>query len=97
VGLWSDILCTAEDEPIPVIDFWTPHSFTSHSIASSPLYSPLLLEILLESIRDNVHGILYMRTMLDEAALQEYSFPQEAYHEIKTLSLWKLWPIEGFI
>jgi len=71
--------------------------YTGHTISVSPLYSPLVLESLLDSLLDSLLGSLLERATLDKAALwEEYSFPREAFRSMKTLSLWKLWPTEGY-
>jgi hypothetical protein len=44
-----------------------------------------------EALLDSLLG-----SLLEGATLrEEQSFPQEAFGRWKTLSLWKLWPIEG--
>jgi len=55
----------------------------------------LALESQLESLLDGPLGSLHERAMLDKATLQEYRFPLEAVPQMKTLTLQKLWPIEG--
>jgi len=55
----------AGDGPIPVDTAWSLllYSGTVHTIAVGPLYSPLALESLLESLLE--------RVVLDKAALRE--------------------------
>jgi hypothetical protein len=90
VGLWIYIQLAAGDGPIPVITGCSLRCYTGtvYTIAASSLYSPLALESLLGSLLD--------RAAFETAALREkYSFPREAIGRWKTLSLWKLWLIEG--
>jgi len=60
---------------LPVVTAWSLRCYTSHTIAASPLYSPLalesLLESLLDSLLDSLLGSLLGRAALDKAALQE--------------------------
>jgi len=88
VGLWTCILLAAGDGPIPVLTAWSLRCYTGHTIAVSLLHSTLALESLVENLLE--------RAAFERAALQEESsFPQEAFGRWKTLSLWKLWLIEG--
>jgi len=67
VGLWTYILLAAGDGPIPVVTDWSLRCYTGHTIAASPLYSPLALESLLDSLLDS----LLERAAFERAALQE--------------------------
>jgi hypothetical protein len=71
VGLWTYIRFAAGDGPIPVVTAWSLRCYTSHTIAASPLYSPLALESLLENLLDSMLGSLLERAALDKAALRE--------------------------
>jgi len=95
VGLCNLIQFVARDWHIPVITVWSHCGYTGYTIIASPLYSPLALESQLESLLDGPLGSLHERAMLDKATLQEYRFPLEAVPQMKTLTLQKLWPIEG--
>ena len=77
MGLWTYIRLAAGDGPIPVVAAWSLRCYTRtvHTIAASPLYSPLALESLLESLLDSLLGSLLgsllERAALDKAALRE--------------------------
>jgi len=73
-------------------------------IAVIQLESPLalgsllerLLESLLDSLLDSPLDSQLERAVLERPELwEEYSFPREEFGQWKTLSLWKLWLIEG--
>jgi len=71
VGLWIYIRLAAGDCPIPVVTAWSLRCYTGHTIAASPLYSPLAIESLLESLLDSLLGSLLERAALDKTPLRE--------------------------
>jgi hypothetical protein len=69
----------ARDRPIPVVTARSLRCCTGHTIAASPLYSPLAIESLLksqlesqlETLLDSLLGSLLERAALDKATLRE--------------------------
>jgi len=103
VGLWTNIRLAAGDGSIPGFTACSLRCYTGtvHTIAASPLDSPLALESLLDSLFGSLFDSLFdsllgRATLYNPALWEELSFPQKAFRRMKTLSLWKLWPIEGF-
>jgi len=66
VGLWNYIRFAAGYRPIPVVAARSLCCSTGHTIAASPLYSPLALESRLDSLL----GSLLERATLDKAVLR---------------------------
>jgi hypothetical protein len=75
VGLWNYIRLPAGDGPIPVFTTCSLRCFTGtiHTIAASPLESPLALESLLQSLLE--------RAALERAALERTAFERAALRE----------------
>jgi len=75
VGLWNYIRLPAGDGPIPVFTACSLRCFTGtiHTIAASPLQSPLALESLLQSLLE--------RAALERAALERTAFERAALRE----------------
>jgi len=79
VGLWNYIRLPAGDGPIPVFTTCSLRCFTGtiHTIAASPLESPLALESLLQSLLQS----LLERAALERAALERTAFERAALRE----------------
>ena len=73
VGLWTNIRLVAGDGPIPGFTACSLRCYTGtvHTIAASPLDSPLALESLLYSLFDSLFDSLLGRATLYKAALWE--------------------------
>jgi hypothetical protein len=69
VGLWTNTRLAAGDGPIPVITDGSLCCYTSYTIVTCLLYSPLVLESLLGSLLDSLLNSL-LESLLERATLE---------------------------
>jgi hypothetical protein len=80
MGLWNYIRLAAGDGPIPIFTACSLRCYTGtvHTIAESPLESPLALESLLESLLERA---ALERAALERAALERSALEGAALRE----------------